>query len=96
MSPAIHAPRLHSALIPTPDVPPLPVLLAGYSPLRGAGDVAQIVRAVQEMRGTVAAADLQLAAFFRLLALDHQLPPTFSYLLSRLIEMQEMQEDGDA
>lgn len=75
--------------IPAPDAPPLPVLLAGYSPLRGAGDVAQIMHAVREMRGSVPDADLQLAAFFRLLALDHQLPPTFSHLLSRLIEMQE-------
>lgn len=71
--------------------PPLPVLIAGLHPLRAAGDVAEIMGAAR--RGTVADADLILAAFFRLLALDHQLPPAFSYLLSRLIEMQDIDDE---
>lgn len=72
---------------------PLPVLVAGLHPLRTARDVAEIMAAVRNMRGTVADVDLVLAAFFRLLALDHQLPPAFSYLLSRLIEMQELDNE---
>lgn len=82
-----------SAAFELTEAPPLPVLIAGLHPLRTAGDVAEIMGAARNMRGTVADADLILAAFFRLLALDHQLPPAFSYLLSRLIEMQDIDDE---
>ena len=83
---------LYLPIAPDP-APPLPILLANSAPLCDAATVEQVAAAAEDLRGTVEDADLILAAFFRLLSVEPELPASFSFLLAQLLFDQEQHHD---
>lgn len=71
---------------------PLPLCLAAESPMVDAGNPAAILNAARQLRGRAPDADVHLAAFTRLVALDAASTTALSYLLAGLMDDDE---DGE-